>query len=151
MDVSLEVKGLENALQKLGEVEQRVSIKTIRSAQRFAMKPTIALAKQLVPFSSNSDEDGYSLRDNIGLRAESKKNRAGNATSMRFGAMRVTTDGSDPNSYAIKGGLGKSSRSPIYDQIVHKETPFLIQSLERTQSEVVARFGKKIVEQVKKL
>lgn len=151
MDVSLKVEGLAEALTKLSALDQRVSIKTIRSAQRFAMKPAIAQAKQLVPFSGNSDEDGFSLRDSIGVRAESKKNRAGNATSMRFGVQRVTTNGSDPNGYAIQGGLGKSSRSPIYDQIIHKETPFLIQALEQTQAEVVTRFGKKLVENIAKI
>ena len=151
MDVSLEVNGLEKALKKLRDVEQSVSIKTMRSAQRFAMRPAIDRAKQLVPNSGNSDEDGFSLRDAIGLRAETKKNRAGNATSMRFGAMRETTNGTDPSGYAIKGGLGKSSRSPIYDQIIHKDTPFLMDALEQTQAEVVARFGQKIIERVNKL
>ena len=151
MNVTVDVQGLEDAVKQLRRVEQRVSIKTIRAAQRFAMKPAIDKAKSIVPYNGKADDDGFHLRNTIGVRSEKKRARAGNASIMRFGVQRVTSDGADPNGYAIRGGLGKGPKSPIYDHLIHKENPFLITALEQTQTQVVARFGSKIVSAVKKL
>lgn len=150
MDVSVDVVGLDEAVKKLKRVEQRASLRVIRAALRFGMKPTIEKSKQLVKFDSSADGDEFHLRDTIGLRAESKKNRAGNATSMRFGAHRQALPDSS-SGYKIAGGLGKSAKAPNHAQLVNKEKPFLLPALEQTKTEVVRRFGKKLMDSVKKL
>lgn len=148
MQVNAEIQGVEEALKKLRNVDQRVSLRVIRGALRYGAKPAIERAKQLVPVDSSAGADDYSLKDSIGLRAERKKNRAGNATSMRFGAHRVTSDG---GAYAIKGGLNKGAKAPNYASLVEDETPFLKPAIEQTADQVIRRFGDKIVQSVSKL
>ena len=148
MQVEAEILGVEEALKKLRLVEQRVSLRVIRGALRYGAKPAIEKAQQLVPVDSSSTSDDYSLKDSIGVRAERKRDRAGNATSMRFGAHRVTSDG---GAYAIKGGLNKGAKAPNYASLVEDETPFLKPAIEQTANQVVKRFGEKIVQSVSKL
>lgn len=151
MDVGADIVGLEQARLKLLEAEQRTSLRVIRGALRFGLKPTITMAKQLVAVDTSEDADDYSLRDSIGVRAERKKNRAGNATTMRFGAHRETADPGDTSGYAIKGGLSKNTKAPNYAGLVEKDKPFLLPSIERTSSLVVRRFGDRFVQSVNKL
>ena len=151
MKLTTDVQGLDDVVRALGRVEQRTSLRVIRSALRFAVKPAEDKAKQLIPVDSGPDSDDYHLRDSIGLRAESKKNRAGNATSMRFGAHRQTLPAGDPSGYKIAGGLGKSAKAPNYAQLVNKDKPFLMPAIESTAPMIVQRFGSKITESVAKL
>lgn len=151
MKLSADVVGLDDVVRSLGRVEQRTSLRVIRSALRFAAKPAIAKAKLLVPVDSGAGADDYHLRDTIGLRAESKKNRAGNATSMRFGAHRQTLPAGDSSGYKIAGGLSKSAKAPNYAQLVNKDKPFLMPAIESTAPMIVQRFGSKITESVSKL
>ena len=151
MKVSLEVDGLADVIKSLEKVESKVSIKTIKAAQRYAMKPAIDRAKQLVPHSDDSDGDEYNLRDNIGLRAESKKNRAGNATVMRFGAHRQTLPAGHPSGYKIAGGFNKSAKSGNYASLVNDEKPFLEPAIQSTKTSIVSRFAEKLKQAVSKL
>ena len=151
MNLSVDVVGLDDAVKALGNVEQKVSLRVIRGALRFAAKPTIERAQQLVPYDDDPDADEFHLRDTIGLRAESKKNRAGNATSMRFGAHRQTLPAGDPSGYKIAGGLGKSAKAPNHAQLVNDDVPFLMPAVESTSAQLVARFGEKIRQSVSKL
>ena len=149
MDFSANVVGLDDVVKALEKVDQRVSLRVIRASQRFAIKPAIERAKSIVRFDGNADGDGYSLRDNIGVRAEKKRARAGNATVMRFGAHRQTTGADDTTGYKIEGGLGKGAGAPNYAQLVNKETPFLLPALD--VNEYLKRFGDKIIAAVSKL
>ena len=152
MILQTEVTGLGDAVKALEKVDQKVSIRTIRAAQRFAMKPAIERAKQLVPYAGDdADGDSYHLRDSIGLRSESKKNRGGNATVMRFGAHRQTLSADDTSGYKIAGGLTKAARAPNYASLVNDEKPFLVPAVEQTLDQVVARFGDKLLKAVSKL
>lgn len=152
MRVEAEITGLGDAVKALEKVEQNVSIRTLRAAQRFAMKPAIERAKQLVPYGSDdADGDGYHLRDSIGVRSESKKNRGGNATVMRFGAHRQTLSGDDSSGYKIAGGLTKAAQAPNYASLINDEKPFLVPAVEQTLDQVVARFGDKLLKAVSKL
>lgn len=149
MQFDLDVMGLDDSIRALEGVEQKTSIRVTRSALRFAAKPAVERAKQLVAYDNSANDDGYHLRDTIGLKAESKKNRAGNATTMRFGAHRQTTDSS--SQYRIAGGLGKSIRAPNHAQLVNKETPFLEPAINSTLPQILRRFGEKIKQSVSKL
>lgn len=151
MELELEVLGLDDAVISLRKLDdQATNIRTLRGALRFAAKPAIERAKQLVPYDSTGD-DSYHLRDTIGLRAESKKNRGGNATIMRFGAHRQTLPAGDPSGYRIAGGLGKSVRAPNYAQLVNDDKPFLEPAVEQTLPQMLARFAEKLNKQIAKL
>lgn len=151
MQVDAKITGLSEAYAKLEEAEQKTSLRVIRGSLRFGIKPAIARAKQLVPVDNRSTADDYSLRDSLGVRAERKKYRGGNATVMRFGAHRETTGAEDTSGYAIKGGLSKGPTAPNYSQLIEEKTPFLLPAIEQTQDEVVRRFGQKFFESVNKL
>lgn len=149
MDLSVDVQGLDDVVRALHRVEQKTSIRVTRAALRFAAKPAIERAKQLVPYDGTEEADTYSLRDSIGVRLETKKNRAGNATSMRFGAHRETL--ADDSGYKIAGGLNKGAKAPNYASLVNDETPFLMPAIEQTLPEILRRFGAKITESVNRL
>lgn len=151
MELETDITGLGDAVKALEKVERKVSIKTLRSAQRFAMKPAIDTAKSMVPYDGSGDGDEYHLRDTIGVRSESKKNRGGNATVMRFGAHRQTLPAGDPSGYKIAGGLSKTSRAPNHAVLVNDETPFLVPAVERNLPRIVHRFGDKLIQAVSKL
>ena len=151
MKVETEVTGLGDALLKLEQVDQRVSLNLVRAAMRFAMKPAIDKAKQLVPYNAGPNPDNYHLRDHIGVRAEKKKARLGNATVMRFGAATVSLPAGHPRGLRIAGGLSKSKEAPNYALIVNKDTPFIEPALEQTEAQVVKRFGDKLIQAVSKL
>ena len=151
MRLDVEVLGLDEMLDTLDELnDQATNIRVLRGALRFAAKPAIERAKQLVPYQS-VDDDNYHLRDSIGVRAESKKNRKGNATVMRFGAHRQSIPAGDPSGYRIAGGLSKSARAPNYAGIVNKETPFLEPAIEQTLPQMLDRFAEKLNKQIHKL
>ena len=151
MKLDVDVVGLDDAVKALRKVDQKVSIKATRAALRFAVKPAIAKAKQLVPYDAGADADQYHLRDTIGVRLETKRNRGGNATAMRFGAHRQTLPAGDTSGYRIAGGLGKGVKAPNYAQLVNDETPFLEPAIEQTMPEITRRFGNRIRELVAKL
>lgn len=151
MELVTDIDGLGDAVKALEKVEQRVSIRTIRAAQRFAMKPAIDTAKSMVPYDNASGSDEYHLRDTIGVRSELKKNRGGNATVMRFGAHRQTLSAEDPSGYKIAGGLSKSSRAPNHAVLVNDQTPFIVPAVERNLPKIVHRFGDKLIQAVTKL
>lgn len=145
---TLRVDGLKELDAQLAKLDKKVQIRFARSAMRFAAKPMMADAKSLVPYDLNDPDgpDGYHLRDYMRLQLEPKRSRKTEA-EFRLGPARAT---SGNPLRAIFGGLGKTSKSPNYAQIVERESPYLRPAFDKNVNSFITRFKEQMTKKIER-
>lgn len=130
---TLEVKGLKNLYAGLDALGPAHTTSIMRSSVRLAFKPMVEAAKRLVPLSSaDENDDGYHLREAIGLKLVPKSRRLrrrGVRSSVHYflGPHRETD--AEGN---IRGGLSEHPRAPNYAAIQEERSPYLRPALDAT-------------------